>query len=72
MTDNIQFSAHPEADLKKFLQANPHSKTAVLTDENTDKYCYPLIREALPAHEKIVVPGGEEYKNLDTCVRIWF
>ncbi|HEU5146121.1 MAG TPA: 3-dehydroquinate synthase [Chryseosolibacter sp.] len=71
MTDNIQFSDNPAVDLKAFLQQKNYSKVAVLTDANTTKLCYPRLREALPTHEIIEVPSGEEYKNLGTCESIW-
>ena len=71
MTDNIVFSEDPGADLQKFLSGKSYSKIAVLSDDNTIRYCYPLIRRALPAHEIIEVPSGEEHKNLDTCAVIW-
>lgn len=71
MTDNILFSVDPAADLEKFLKQKNYSKTAVLTDDHTVTSCYPLVARALPAHENIQVPSGEENKNLDTCERIW-
>jgi len=71
MTDNILFSDNTAADLSGFIQQRKYSKIAVLADINTVKFCYPLLRDALPAHEVIEIPSGEEYKNLDTCVTIW-
>lgn len=71
MTDNIKFTDHPAADLKGFLQEKRYSKVAVLADVNTAKFCYPRMREALPVHEIIEIPSGEEYKNLGTCESIW-
>jgi 3-dehydroquinate synthase len=71
MTDNIHFSANPALDLKKFLQSKAYSSIAVLTDQHTAEYCYPLIEPALPAHATIKIAAGEEYKNLATCESIW-
>lgn len=71
MTDNIQFTTDPAATLQAFLQQKKYSKVAVLTDEHTAEYCYPLIKSALPAHETIEIPSGEEHKNLATCETIW-
>lgn len=71
MTDNIKFSDRPAVDLKAFLQEKKYSQVAVLTDANTVKFCYPRLREVLPAHEIIEIPSGEEYKNLGTCESIW-
>ncbi len=71
MNDNILFSADPAGDLKKFLSEKNYSKTAVLTDEHTVRYCYPLLADAFRIHENIEVPSGEEHKNLATCELIW-
>lgn len=71
MTDNIVFTADPAVDLKAFLEKKNYSKIAVLSDNHTARYCYPLIQHGLPVHQTIEVPGGEEYKNLTTCEQIW-
>lgn len=71
MADNILFSAEPAASLKAFLEKKKYSRVAVLTDDHTVRDCYPLLRNALPAHLHIQVPSGEEHKNLATCEFIW-
>lgn len=40
-------------------------------DVNTEKFCYPLLKDALPAHEVISIEGGEEHKNLEACQQVW-
>lgn len=71
MTDNILFSEDPGADLKKFLQERTYSKVAVLMDDHTSIYCYPVLEKSLPPHEKIEIPSGEEHKSIATCELIW-
>jgi 3-dehydroquinate synthase len=71
LPDNIWFSSHPSKDLNHFLSNRSYSSVAVLVDENTEKNCYSTIRNHLPAHELIVVPAGEQHKNLLTCTTIW-
>ena len=71
MTDNILFSAQPGQDLRKFLQGKDYTRVVVLTDDNTARHCYPLLRDVLPPHEVIRVPAGEEHKNIATCTLIW-
>ncbi|MFC2125479.1 3-dehydroquinate synthase [Bacteroidota bacterium] len=44
---------------------------AVIVDENTKEYCYPVIRESLPKHKIIQTNSGEENKTLDSCRDIW-
>ena len=71
LPDNIVFSDNIEKDLGEFLSERNYSQIAVLADENTVKYCFPLIEKALPQHTLIVIESGEEQKNIDTCMRIW-
>jgi 3-dehydroquinate synthase len=71
LPENILFSKDAAADLKSFLSARKYSKVAVLTDENTRKFCLPLIIDVLPDHEVIEVRSGEEQKTLQTCAIIW-
>jgi 3-dehydroquinate synthase len=71
MTDNIIFTADPAADLQKFLGEKMYSQIAVLTDDQTSRYCFPSIKNGLPAHKRIEILSGEEHKNLSTCEYIW-
>jgi 3-dehydroquinate synthase len=71
LPDNILFSSDPQNDLLEFLAKKNYSQVAVLTDNNTARFCYPLIKGGLPAHTLLQVAPGEEAKNLDTCVQIW-
>ena len=59
------------SSLTQFLSQNSYSKVMVLVDQNTKKFCYPLVKEFLPAHKVITIKSGEEHKNLDTCQQIW-
>lgn len=68
---NIQLTQNPGPDLQKFLSEKKYSGIAVLTDENTVALCYSLVKDYLPAHTLIKVPGGEEAKTLPTCSIIW-
>lgn len=68
---NVQFTDDPVNSLRHFLDKNNYSRTVVLVDENTKKFCYEQIKDALPPHELITVPAGEEHKTLSTCETIW-
>lgn len=57
--------------LKTFLETKGYSKIVVLTDTNTKRFCYPVIKDSLPKHTLITVKHGEENKNLQTCEQIW-
>ena len=57
--------------LPAFLSQNQYSKIFVLTDTNTHKHCYPLVKPYLPTHTVFKVKAGEEHKNLATSEKIW-
>jgi 3-dehydroquinate synthase len=57
--------------LGTFLAFKEYSKYVVIADNNTRKHCYPLLKPYLPKHNLIVVPAGEQHKNLVTCEKIW-
>ena len=65
ITDDISFA------LKAFFKSNEYSQVAVLVDNNTAEYCYPLIQPHIPDHTVIKINEGEEHKNLSTCQLIW-
>lgn len=68
---SIVFCRDILVDLKDFFADQSWSKVAVLVDNNTKKYCYPLIKSAIPGHILIEIESGEEQKNLNTCQHIW-
>lgn len=67
----ISIHSNPDQLITEFLAGKAYSKIAVLTDLNSERLCYPLIKEVLPAHPVLVIPAGEEHKNLDTCQLVW-
>ena len=53
---------------------NQESKAIfVLTDDNTLKYCFPIIRDlpCLKDAHLITIPSGDEHKNIESAVQIW-
>lgn len=71
LPDGVLISLDIARDLQTFLSQKSYSLVCVLTDENTQQHCYPLIKAVLPAHFIIQVRSGEEQKNLQTCSTIW-
>ena len=69
--NNIVFCRDILADLKDFFSDHLYSKVAVLVDNNTKQYCYPLVKSAIPDHILIEIECGEELKNINTCQYIW-
>ena len=51
-----------------------HTKVFLLLDENTDKFCLKIINsiDLLNSNTiKIVIPSGEQHKNIETVQDIW-
>ncbi|MCK4677501.1 MAG: 3-dehydroquinate synthase [Bacteroidales bacterium] len=51
-----------------------NEKIIVLVDENSKKYCLPLLKEKVELFNKatiLEVKSGEENKNIQTCVELW-
>jgi len=57
--------------LTGYLKGKQYSKICILTDENTEKHCFPLISNAIPKANLIRIQSGEENKTLATCEKIW-
>lgn len=62
-----------EENLKEVLSTIPHDKLFVLTDENTEKLCFPLVKtlEEVNQSSKIIIKAGDNNKNLDNLTQIW-
>ncbi|MCX6199976.1 MAG: 3-dehydroquinate synthase [Bacteroidetes bacterium] len=71
LTENIFTDSTSFKRLEDFFLSNSFTQTFVLVDENTNKYCYPLIASLLPSHHFIEIKSGEENKTLSTCELIW-
>ncbi|MBN7815673.1 3-dehydroquinate synthase [Algoriphagus pacificus] len=70
--DPVIFSNSIASDLEKVLQGISFSKLFVLTDQNTEQHCLPLLKSVLPAKTLFYsVSAGEKNKNLSTCAAIW-
>lgn len=71
-TYNI-FLGDVEESLREFLAQRSYSRLIVLVDEHTKEYCLPRITAALTGREwsRIVIPSGEQNKDLETCRIIW-
>jgi 3-dehydroquinate synthase len=69
--ENIFFGAEAFPQLQNFLQNKAFSQVLVLTDENTHRDCYPLVKKFLPEHHLLQIPSGEENKTLATSENLW-
>ena len=60
--------------LGRFMAEEFYSKTFILVDENTRKYCLDGFMNKLDGlgdAEVICISPGESFKNLDTCAMLW-
>ncbi|MFN8416280.1 MAG: 3-dehydroquinate synthase [Cytophagaceae bacterium] len=69
MASDIIFT-HDTADVVKKYQQR-YSKSLVIVDENTEKYCLPKIAHLFSPESIIRIQSGEENKHLGTCELIW-
>ncbi len=60
-------------DLSNILTQLHFDRLFVLTDENTEKLCYPFIRdnEQIAKAGKIVIKAGDNNKNIESLASIW-
>lgn len=59
-------------DFNLLVEKLSPSKVFVLVDENTLEHCVPIFQKNTKSNcEYIVIPAGEQYKNLETCQHIW-
>lgn len=62
-----------KTELTNFLAENSYTKIAVLVDENTKKYCLPLIWDEIDKSRWTIIEvhSGESHKQIKTCELIW-
>ena len=61
-------------ELAKFVELGNYSRFFILTDENTGKYCLPMVKEAIGNTDNfdiIEINAGEESKDIDFCIGVW-
>lgn len=58
----------------RYLKTNKPTKVFVITDENTQKLCLPLLLENVGPQtfpQTITIPAGEAHKNISTSLYVW-
>ena len=71
--ENIFIGKEIWLELMKFIASDKFSSLFILTDENVNKNCLPLLLdecEALKQATVIEIPAGEEEKNITTAAKI--
>lgn len=67
----ITIQQNPDSNLLEIIRELVPSQVFVLTDSNTKRHCYPLVKMLLPKHHLHTIKAGEVHKNLKTCEQIW-
>ncbi|MCC8423646.1 3-dehydroquinate synthase [Mucilaginibacter sp. UR6-11] len=59
--------------IPRFIEQGKYSRFFILTDENTSKYCLPLLQAKLNTDnfDLIEINAGEESKDIDFCIGVW-
>ena len=73
MMQKVIKSSDLNKDLSYILSQISFDKLFVLTDENTEKLCYPYIagNEQIAKAGKIIIKAGDENKNIESLSSIW-
>ncbi len=73
LDDYTIFLEHAEKHLQQLLEKQEYSKCIVLMDDNTSKYCLPLLQPMLKDQELHLfsIPAGEINKNITSLTKIW-
>lgn len=70
--NSVLFTSDISGALLLELESREAGQIFVLTDENTRKYCWPVVRNDKIGEEGIItVPAGETHKSLESVGRIW-
>lgn len=62
-----------DQDITAVISQYKFDKIFILTDEYTERLCYPLVAQNkyIAQAEKIVIPSGEKFKSIETLSNIW-
>lgn len=70
----IDFLDEDFSALNHYIAATHPSKLLLLTDENTEEYCLPIVLGNLTTeipYEIISIEAGETHKNIATATQLW-
>lgn len=60
-------------DIQSILEQIEYDKLFILTDENSEKLCFPLVSDIniINVADKIIIKAGDENKNIETLSYVW-
>ncbi len=66
------FDSNVYANLSDFLNQNAHSKIFILVDDQTKKYCLPILKNHFQKDFIVLeIKSGEKNKTIDTVQTLW-
>ena len=70
---SISVTNNLEKELGSILSRYPADKIFLITEDNCERFCLPLIQDTAGFKnvKKVVIPSGEENKNLISVEKIW-
>ena len=73
MKQKIIFSEALEQDLQREIEACRPDRLFVLTDENTQAHCWPMISRfpCMATATTVTIPSGDENKTLESLSQVW-
>lgn len=73
LPDSLVFTNNVCDALSDFFAQNDYSQVLVLTDTNTERDCFPIVKPAMPIGKsmRVAIPPGEEHKKIETVVSLW-
>lgn len=73
MQQTIIRCTHIEKDLTQLLHSLNYDGLFLLTDDNTQIYCLPLIQSIpeIQAAKKCSIPAGDENKHIESLSKVW-
>ncbi|MCU0438319.1 MAG: 3-dehydroquinate synthase [Raineya sp.] len=60
-----------ENTLHHWVSENHYQSLVIICDENTYQFCLPKLGQLIEKAIIVNIPAGEQYKNLETCQKIW-
>lgn len=72
--NSVVVTGQLEMVLGSSLAAFPDDKRFLVMDQNSERYCLPLLSDVpgIEKFKKIVIPVGEENKSLSSVEKIWY
>ncbi|TKG92385.1 3-dehydroquinate synthase [Puteibacter caeruleilacunae] len=70
---NVTFPQNIVAELEQLIATYPADKVFMVTEENTDRLCFPIFKESatLSSLKRLTIPAGEKAKTVETLSAVW-